>query len=101
MKLIGLMSLAQYRDRVRKVFEKHEVHIYSEVEITGHTVDTIKKYGWWVFEKDGIPMYSTLFFAVVPEEKAAEIMEHITSLKEEWDPNHPPRAFQVDVEKMV
>ncbi|NIV94900.1 hypothetical protein GWN42_19435 [candidate division KSB1 bacterium] len=101
MKLIGLMSLAQYRDQVRKLFEKHEVQIYSEVEITGHTVDTIKNYGWWVFEKDGIPMYSTLFFAVIPGEKALEIMENINGLQEDWDPKHPPRAFQVNVEKMV
>lgn len=39
MKLIGLMSLAQFRDQVRKLFEKHDVQIYSEVEITGHTAD--------------------------------------------------------------
>jgi hypothetical protein len=95
------MSLAQFRDQVRQLFEQHEVQIYSEVEITGHTADTINTYGWWVFEKDGIPMYSTLFFAVVSDGKAAEIMESITSVREEWDPNHPPRAFLVDVEKMV
>ena len=63
--------------------------------------DTINKYGWWVFEKDGIHMYSTLFFAVVPDGKATGIMESITSVREEWDPNHSPRAFMVDVEKMV
>ena len=101
MKLIGLMSLAQYRDHVRQVFEQHDVQIYSEVEITGHTSDTIKKYGWWVFEKDGIPMYSTLFFAVLADEKADEIMKAIGSLKGDWDAEHPPKAFQVDVEKMV
>ena len=101
MKLIGLMSLSQFRDQVRKLFENHEVQIYSEVEITGHTADTINKYGWWVFEKDDIPMYSSLFFAVVSNEKAAEIMKDIIAAREEWDPNHPPRAFQVDVEKMV
>jgi hypothetical protein len=101
MKLIGLMSLAQYQEQVRKVFEKHDVQIYSEVEITGHTSDTIKKYGWWVFEKEAVPMYSTLFFAVVPDEKASEIMDDIVCFQEECDPDHPPRAFQVDVEKMI
>ncbi|HEX9653975.1 MAG TPA: hypothetical protein VGA99_09710 [bacterium] len=101
MKLIVMMSLAQYRDQVRKIFEKHKIHIYSEMEITGHTSDTIKQYGWWVFEKSNIPMYSILFFAVVPQEKADELMNDITCLREECDPNHPPRAFQMDVEKMV
>ncbi len=100
MKLIVLMSLAQYRDEVRKIFERHEVHIYSEVEIIGHTADTIKRYGWWSFDKD-VPIYSTMFFAVVPEEKANEIMEDINCFSDECDPQHPTRAFQIDVEKMV
>lgn len=101
MKLIGLMSLADYKDQVRKIFENHKVHIYSEMDITGHTADTIEQFGWWVFEKDGIPMYSTLYFAVVANDKADEIMGDIGCLKEECDPKHPPRAFQIDVEKMV
>lgn len=100
MKLIGLMSLAQYKDQVRKLFEKHQVHIYSEIDIVGHTADTIKRYGWWSFEKE-LPMYSHLFFALVPKEIADEIMTDIQCLSEECDPEHPPRAFQIDVEKMV
>lgn len=101
MKLIVLMSLSMYREQVRKLFEKHKVQIYSEIEITGHSSDTIQKYGWWVFERSNVPMYSTLFFAVIAKEKADEIMNDITCLKDECDPNHPPRAFQIDVEKMV
>lgn len=101
MKLIGLMSLDQYHERVRKVFEAHDVQIYSEVEITGHTSDTIKNYGWWVFEKEGIPLFSTLFFAVVADAKAAEIMESMIDFQKNCDPHHPPRVFQVNVEKML
>ena len=101
MKLIGVMSLAQYRDQVRKLFEKHHVQIYSEVEIVGHSSESIRQHGWWVFEQRDIPMYSTLFYAVVPQEKAEELMADIVTLQDECDPDHPPRAFQVDVEKMV
>lgn len=100
MKLIGLMSLIQYKDRVRKLFEKHEVQIYSEIEIVGHTSDTIKQYGWWSFDKE-VPRYSTLYFAVVPKEKADGIMQDIHCVSDECDPKHPLRAFQIDVEKMV
>lgn len=100
MKLIVLMSLAQYKDQVRKLFEKHEIHIYSEVEITGHTAETIERYGWWSFDKD-TPIYSTMYFAVVPQAKASGILSDISSRRDEFDPDHPPRAFQVDVEKMV
>ncbi|MFQ5769714.1 MAG: hypothetical protein ACE5HX_04205 [bacterium] len=101
MKLIILMSLNQNKNQVRKLFEKHRVQIYSEIEIKGHTLETIRRYGWWVFEKDGIAIYSTLFFAVVPKEKADEVMENITCLAGECDPDHPIRAFQIDVERMV
>lgn len=101
MKLIGLMTLSDYKVQVRKIFEKHKIHLYSEIEITGHTADTIERYGWWVFEKESVPMYSTLYFAVIPNEKAEQIMGDIHCLKEECDPQHPPRAFQIDVEKMV
>jgi hypothetical protein len=100
MKLIGLMSLAQYRDNVRKFFEKHEVQIYSELDISGHTADTIKNYGFWIFDKDD-SIYSVLFFAVVKKEKADEIMAGITALRQEFDAQHPPRAYQIAVEKMV
>lgn len=101
MKFIGLMGLNQYRKQVRKIFEKHDVKIYSEVEITGHSSESIKNFGWWVFEKADIPMYSTLFFAVVAAEKANEIMSDISCLQGDCDPNHPPRAFMLAVEKMV
>lgn len=100
MKLIGVMSLTAYRDRVRKVFEQHDIKIYSEVEITGHTTETVKRYGWWALDKD-IPLYSTMYFAIVNKEKADEVLNDISCLNGECDPDHPPRAFQVNVEKMV
>jgi len=101
MKLIGLMSLELYREQVRKLFEKRHIHIYSEMEIVGHTADTISKYGWWVFEKEGLPIYSTLFFAVVGSDKADEIMQDVANSGKDWGEHHPPRAFQIDVEKMI
>ncbi|RMD90500.1 MAG: hypothetical protein D6813_09055 [Calditrichaeota bacterium] len=100
MKLIVLMSLADYKNQVRQLFEKHNIHVYSEVEIIGHTADTVKHYGWWSFEKD-LPMYSIMYFAVIPANKAEEIFSEVKKLAKELDSKHPPRAFQIDVEKMV
>jgi len=100
MKLIGVMSLKAYRDHVRKVFEKHDIKIYSELEITGHTTDTIKRYGWWSLDTD-VPLYSTMYFAIVKKEKADALMNDISCLEGECDPDHTPKAFQIDVEKMV
>ncbi|MFQ5605944.1 MAG: hypothetical protein ACE5HS_21955 [bacterium] len=102
MKFIGVMSLAQYREQVRKLFEKHGIHIYSELEIVGHTAETIKQYGWWSFDKD-LPMYSTMFFAIVGKDKSEKIMQEIKDLSfnSEFEALHPPRAFQIAVEKMI
>lgn len=100
MKLLGIMSLAKDRDRVIEIFEKHDIQIFSETEIAGHTPSTIKEYGWWPASKDAVT-YSTLFFAIIPEEKADEIMTDMATLKQDASHKHPIRAFQVDVEKMV
>lgn len=102
MKLIGVMSLTAYRDQVRKLFEKHEIQIYSELDIIGHTAETVQQYGWWSFEKD-LPMYSTMFFAIVGKDKSEKIMQEIKDLSfnSEFEALHPPRAFQIAVEKMI
>ena len=102
MKLISVMSLTAYRDQVRGLFDEHNVQIYSETDIVGHSSDTIQQYGWWSFDRDGTNMYSVLFFAVLPADKASEIMASIEALRNtEENPGHPIRAFQVNVEKMV
>ena len=100
MKMIGLMSLAQYRDQVRKYFEKHDIQIYSELDVNGHTADTIKHYGWWVFDKE-TAINSVLFFAIIANDKAEEIMAGIAELGKKFDPAHPPRAYQINVEKLI
>lgn len=99
MKLIGIMNLDKDRPAVRKIFEKTGVQIYSETEISGHTVSTIEKYGWW--PSTDVPVYSSLCFAIIPDEQADEIMGAISRLSAEDDTGHPIRAFLVDVERMV
>jgi hypothetical protein len=76
------------------------VQIYSELDVNGHTSDSIRRYGWWVFDKQSA-INSVLFFAIIAKEKADGIMAGIMKLKKEFDPDHPPRAFQIDVEKLV
>jgi hypothetical protein len=100
MKLIGFMSLEIDKTKVRKIFEKHNVQIYSEVGITGHTAETIKEFGFWHLERD-LPIYSTLYFAIIHDEKAEEIFNEIDTTADDFDAQHPPRLFMVNVEKMV
>jgi hypothetical protein len=103
MKLIGIMGLNEDTEKIRKLFKKHGVHIFSETEITGHTLCALEKYGWW--PSSDIPAYSRLHFAILPGERAGEILDDISGMADENETRdecaHPIRAFQVDVERMV
>ena len=100
MKLIGVMSLEENKANVRELFEKHGVQIFSEMEIKGHTLSTIEKYGWWPTDRS-IPIYSALCFAIVAKLRADEIMAEIEKRAEQDTSAHPIRAFQIDVERMI
>jgi hypothetical protein len=100
MKLIGVMSLDEVKEDVHQLFERHGVQIFSEMEIKGHTLSTIQKYGWWPTDRS-VPVYSALCFAVIPKLRADEIMGEIEKLADKDESAHPIRAFQVDVERMI
>lgn len=102
MKLIGLMSLSDYKNEIREMLKRHKVHIYSEVDIVGHTADTLRKYGWW--SSSSAPdenLYSTLYFTIVEKDLAEAVMNDISEMPQKEDDDHPPRAFMVNIEKMV
>jgi hypothetical protein len=101
MKLIGLMSLKIYEDEVKEIFKRHHVKIYSEVEITGHTDETLKQYGWWSTSMAEDDIYSVLYFAIVDEKLADELLDDVIEIQQKHSDNHPPRAFIVNVERMV
>lgn len=42
-----------------------------------------------------------MFFAVIPDDKAEAMMHDISCFNDDCDPQHPPRAFQINVERMV
>ena len=103
MKFIGIMGLNEDADKIRKLFKEHGVQIFSETEITGHTLCALEKYGWW--PSSDIPAYSRLHFAILPEERAGEILDDIAGMTDENEEKddcvHPIRAFQINVERMV
>ncbi|MFO7653044.1 MAG: hypothetical protein R6X25_04400 [Candidatus Krumholzibacteriia bacterium] len=100
MKLVGIMSLRESRTAVRRLLENHGLQIYSETEILGYTRGTIAQYGWFAAPRDA-PSYSTLYFAIVPDEEAEAVFSAIESLARDDETGHPVRAFLVPVERMV
>ncbi len=100
MKLVGVMSLQEDRDRIRELMKRHNVQIYSEAQIVGHTPQTVAKFGWFA-TPDEIPSYGTLCFAIIADDAAAAIVAEIRRIGESEHSDHPIRAFLVPVEAMV
>lgn len=100
MKLIALMCLENCSKEARKVFEDYDVKIFSQIEISGHTSDKSMNYGSWASSHD-LTIYSSLCFAIVPKEKADEIMNAIDKISKDDETGHPIRAFLMDVERMI
>jgi hypothetical protein len=100
MKLLGVMSLQEDKNTIKELFKEHQIQLFSELNIAGHTSATIKEFGWFTTKTD-LPYYSTLCFAIIPEDQADTLMSEIGKRFEEDTTGHPIRAFQVDVERMI
>jgi hypothetical protein len=85
---------------VRDLLRTHDVQIYSEASITGHTTETIVRFGWFIAGGEQ-PEYSTLSFAIVPAANADSVFASIAELSRREQSDHPIRAFLVPVERMV
>ena len=99
MKLIGIMSLESDLQEVKEIFDNHDVQIFSETPIKGHTKRTIERFGWAPDTR--VPFYSVLCFAVIDRMRADDIMKEISARSEMEKSDHPIRAFQLDVEQML
>ena len=95
MKLVFLMYLEEDDDRVVKLLEEHHVVVYSRMPIEGHGSGMRGWYG------EVAPYRSRLVFTVVPENKAAELLEAVRNCRDCEDPQHPIHALQVAVEEMA
>ena len=101
MKLVAIMSLEAYSGRLEKLYADHKVPVFSEFDIRGFRLEdtAIDKMDWFGHPKP--PLYSTLTFAFVPDEKAGELLDAIEGVNQDLDTSHPIRAFQMDVERSV
>lgn len=100
MKLIGVMSLRKDRDVVRELLRDRGVSIYSEVDIVGHSTESIARYGWFTTPNEN-PEYGALAFAIVPDDDAEAVYDGIAARQADDHTDHPIRAFLVPVEKMI
>ena len=100
MKVVGIMAIDTYVKQVRKLLKEHQIHMYSEFPMMGHSIKGGSGFGFWHAEED-LPIASTMCFAIVDQSIADQLFEAIKKLAKELDPDHPPRAFQLTVDKMI
>lgn len=95
MKLVFLMYLDEDDSAVADLLERHDVTAYSRLAMEGHGDG---QRGWY---GEVAPYNSQLVFALLPEEKAEELLEAVRRCADCKDPRHPIHAGVVDVEKAV
>lgn len=100
MKLLIILSVAEFEDKVRAMMTKNNVPIYSETEMygfrTGEHQPDIRS--WFSQPDKGI--YSTLFFSFQNEETVKKILEDVNKFNKETKENkdNPLHAYQLAVE---
>ena len=100
MKFIAIMGHEETRPKVRALFQKYRVHMFSNIAIRGCNCGQkrdMEQQSWWPTDEMA-GSYSSLCFAILDDDKADAIM-----LELEQNPisieNFPARAFLMNVEK--
>ncbi|MBL6955291.1 MAG: hypothetical protein OQK67_01680 [Chlorobium sp.] len=101
MKYLAIMGHDDTRPKVRDLFRRFEVLMFSNMSIRGCSCDKgITAQASWPGDK-GVGSYSSLCFAILEDEKAVQIIEELEKNPIANDPDFPARAFLMNVEKMV
>lgn len=102
MKLIAIMSLDAYRKDLHQIYREHEVRVFSELDIRGYhhrERPRATEVGW--FGGTDSAAYSTLTWAFLPEDQAADLLDAIEAYNDVHNFDHPVRAFQMPVDRAV
>jgi hypothetical protein len=102
MNLVAVMSLDAYRDDLHRIYREHEIQVFSELDIKGYhhsQPPSAADAGW--FGRSESPAYSTLTWAFLPEDQAADLLGAIAHYNDTHNPDHPVRAFRMPVDEAV
>jgi len=96
MKMILLLYLEDDAARVRSLLEGHDVLAYSELPLEGHGEG--RPAGWY---GQVAPFRSRMAFMVLPEARAAQLLEAVRTFGGGQDSRHPIHALQLGVEEVA
>lgn len=95
MKIVALMYLEEDDAAVEQLLQDHGVMAYSRLPLEGHGSGMRGWYG------EIAPYRSLMTFALLDEEKAAELLDAVAACTGCKDPRHPIHAMQLHVERAV
>ena len=101
MKLILIMSVAEYTDELRKLLFLHQVPIFSELDMKGVKMDSRPgdRENWFGHAK--LPAFSNLILAAVDDGKARELMNALDDYSKKSHPTAPIHALQLSVDEFA
>ncbi len=99
MKLVVFMCVDEFAKDARKLLQENKVVAYSESNIRGYKLSDDDESENW-FAAKHYPDNSKIFFTMVDEEKATQLMEALEQCKLNKDPNNV-HAFQLGIEKHI
>jgi len=100
MKFIAIMGHEETRQKVRALFQKYQVHMFSNVAIRGCNCEGrgSQQQAWWPTNE--MPAsYSSLCFALLDDDKAEAMMAELEKNPIVVDNDFPAKAFLMNVEK--
>ena len=102
MKFLAIMGHEETRPQVRKLFQQHRVHMFSNRAIRGCNCQRseMESMSWWPSD-ESLGTYSSLCFAILDASKAEEIMAELEKNPIAVDKDFPARAFLMNVEKFA
>ncbi len=100
MKLLIILSIAEFADEVRQLMARNKVPVYSETEMHGFRTERYQPDVRSWFSQSDYGVYSTLFFSFQEEATVARILEEVREYNRKWEKtrDNPLHAFQVPVE---
>lgn len=100
MKLLIILSIAEYANEVRELMVRNNVPVYSETEMYGFRTERHQPdiRSWFSQGEQGI--YSTLFFSFQDENTVKNILKEVEAYNKNSDHNgdNPLHAYQIPVE---
>lgn len=103
MKLLIILSIAEFSEQVRELMAQNDVPVYSETAMQGHKAGAQSEQVRRWFAQPDIGIYSTLFFSFQQEETVARILEEVrryndAHTRKNQGETSPIHAYQIDVE---